>query len=250
MSTETVRLLVADDERLARRLVRQYVAACAGVEVVYECADTASLGVALKERSLDAALLDVRMPGGNVFDVLADVSLVRSLPAIVFTTAFDRYALRAFEVNAVDYLLKPFTEARFVAAVDRLRQRLRIGTSPDGIPNLLRDLGQRPERLLVPQGNRMVPLAVSEITWINAEGDYARIHANGASYLVYRTLSGLEGRLDPNQFLRVHRSTIVRLDSIVEVRPADSSRYRVTLTDGTTLIVSRTGAAALRKLIL
>ena len=96
----------------------------------------------------------------------------------------------------------------------------------------------------------MVPLAVADITWIRAEGDYACIHAKGGSYLVYRTLTELEGRLDPAQFLRVHRSTIVRLDGIVEVQPADSSRYRVTLTDGTTLIVSRSGATALRNLIL
>jgi two-component system LytT family response regulator len=197
MSSELLHLLVADDERLARKLVRQYAAACSGIDVVHECADTASLGAALREQSVDAALLDIRMPGRNVFDVLAEAASVRALPLIVFATAYDRYALRAFEVNAVDYLLKPFTEARF-----------------------------------------------------RAEGDYARIHAKGGSYLVYRTLTELEARLDPAQFLRVHRSTIVRLDGIVEVQPADNSRYRVTLTDGTTLIVSRSGASALRNLIL
>lgn len=250
MSSERLHLLVADDERLARRLVRQYAAACSGIEVVHECADTASLSAALREHSVDAALLDIRMPGRNVFDVLAEVASVQALPLIVFATAYDRYALRAFEVNAVDYLLKPFTEARFRAAMDRLQDRRRTGTPPHGVPTLLRDLGPRPDRLLVPQGKRMVPLAVADITWIRAEGDYARIHAKGGSYLVYRTLTELEGRLDLAQFLRVHRSTIVRLDRIVEVQPADNSRYRVTLSDGTTLIVSRSGATALRKLIL
>jgi two-component system, LytTR family, response regulator len=185
-----------------------------------------------------------------VFDVLAEAASVRALPLIVFATAYDRYALRAFEVNAVDYLLKPFTEARFRAAMDRLQDRRRTGASPQGVPSVLRDLGPRPDRLLVPQGKGMVPLAVADITWIRAEGDYARIHAKGGSYLVYRTLTELEARLDPAQFLRVHRSTIVRLDGIVEVQPADNSRYRVTLTDGTTLIVSRSGASALRNLIL
>jgi two-component system, LytTR family, response regulator len=250
MSPEILHLLVADDERLALRLVRQYAAACPGIEVTHECADTASLGAALREHSVDAALLDIRMPGRSVFDVLTEVASVKALPLIVFATAHDRYALRAFEVNAVDYLQKPFTEARFRAAMDRLQDRRRTGTPPHGVPSLLRDLGPRPDRLLVPQGKGLVPLAVADITWIRVEGDYARIHAKGGSYLVYRTLTELETRLDPAQFLRVHRSTIVRLDGIVEVQPADNSRYRVTLTDGTTLIVSRSGATALRNLIL
>jgi two-component system LytT family response regulator len=198
MSSERLHLLVADDERLARRLVRQYAAACSGIEVVHECADTASLSAALREQSVDAALLDIRMPGRNVFDVLAEVASVHALPLIVFATAYDRYALRAFEVNAVDYLLKPFTEARFRAAMDRLLDRRRTGTSPHGVPTLLRDLGPRPDRLLVPQGKGMVPLAVADITWIRAEGDDARIHAKGNSYLVYRTLTELEADLIPH----------------------------------------------------
>jgi two-component system LytT family response regulator len=250
MSSESLRVLVADDERLARKLVRQYAAACPGVEVVHECTDTASLGAALREQAVDVALLDVRMPGRSVFDVLTEVASVHPLPLIVFATAYDRYALRAFEVNAVDYLVKPFTQARFKAAIDRVQDRRRTGTPAQGIPTLLRDLGARPERLLVPHGKGMVPLAVADITWIRAEGDYARIHSKSGSYLVYRTLTELEARLDPAQFLRVHRSTIVRLGGIVEVQPADSSRYRVTLADGTTLIVSRSGASALRELIL
>jgi two-component system LytT family response regulator len=250
MPSERLHLLVADDERLARKLVGQYAAACPGIEIVHECADTASLGAALREHSVDAALLDIRMPGRNVFDVLAEVASVKALPLIVFATAYDRYALRAFEVNAVDYLQKPFTEARFRAAMHRLQDRRRTGTGLHGVPTLLRDLGPRPDRLLVPQGKGMVPLAVADITWIRAEGDYARIHAKGGSYLVYRTLTELEARLDPAQFLRVHRSTIVRLDGIVEVQPADSSRYRVRLADGTTLVVSRSGAIALRNLLL
>jgi two-component system, LytTR family, response regulator len=251
MPTERVRLLVAEDEKLALRLVRRYAAACPGIEVAQECADTASLAAALLGPDVDAALLDIRMPGRSVFDVLADAAAVRPLPPLVFATAYDRYALRAFEVHAVDYLLKPFTEARFRTAMNRLRQRLNTRTAPpQDVRTLLSDLGPRPERLLVPQGKRMIPLAMGAITWIRAEGDYARIHSKDGSYLVYRTLTELEGRLDPAQFLRVHRSTIVRLDAIVEVQPADNSRYRVTLADGTTLIVSRSGAAGLRKLIL
>ena len=118
------------------------------------------------------------------------------------------------------------------------------------LSRLIRDLGQRPDRLLVPDGNRIVPLPVGRITWIKAEGDYVRIHSGGKSYLVHRTLNDLESRLDPSAFLRVHRSAIVRVDQIAEIRPADSGRYGLTLTDGTQLIVSRTRGSSLKKLIL
>jgi len=249
MPPDPIRLLVADDEALARRLVRQYAAGCAGVEIVRECANT-TLETALADGAVDAALLDVRMPGPDLFDVLSQASAQQSLPALVFATAYDRYAVRAFDLNAVDYLVKPFTAARFEAAIERLRDRRRRGTSGEGLPRLLRDLGRRPDRLLVPDGRRMVPLALTAITWIRAEGDYARIHAEGKSYLVYRTLNDLETRLDPAEFLRIHRSAIVRLSQISEVQPADSSRYRLVLTDGTVLIVSRSRAATLKRLIL
>jgi two-component system, LytTR family, response regulator len=250
MPTDDIRLLVADDEPLARKLLRQYVATCEGVEIVRECNDTTALEDSLRRDVIDAAVLDIRMPGRDVFGVLAEAASERPLPALIFATAYDRYALRAFEVNAVDYLLKPFTEERFESAIARLRDRRQSGLQAEGISRVLRDLGRHPDRLLVPDGQRMVPIAVSAITWIRAEGDYSRLHVGPASYLVYRTLTELEARLDPSAFLRVHRSAIVRLDQIVEVQPAGSSRYRVTLTDGTALIVSRTRAWALRKMIL
>ena len=204
----------------------------------------------LEADSFDAALLDIRMPGRDIFEALADVARARPLPSLIFATAYDRYAVRAFEVNAVDYLVKPFTQARFKEAVARLRERRRTGASAEGVARLLRDLGRRPDRLLVPDGHRMVPLPVSSIGWIKAEGDYARIHARGKSYLVYRTLNDLEARLDPAEFLRVHRSAIVRMDQIADATPAGSSRYRLTLADGTTLIVSRSRAEVLKRLML
>src|SRR5688572_3939849 len=249
MAVDRIRLIVADDEALARRLIRKYTAGCAGVEIVCECADTATLGTARVDVAADAALVDVRMPGDDLFDVLAHVAEQHPLPSLVFATAYDRYAVRAFDLNAVDYLVKPFTASRFETTIARLRGR-RAGTAAEGVPRLLRDLGRRPDRLLVPDGQRMVPLALTSIQWIRAEGDYARIHADGKSYLVYRTLNDLEARLDESQFLRIHRSAIVRLDQIAEVQPAGSSRYRVVLVDGTSLVVSRSRAAALKGLIL
>lgn len=246
--SDRIRLIVADDEALARRLIRKYSAGCSGVEIVCECTDTTTLAAALVDVPADAALVDVRMPGDDLFEVLANVAQRHVLPALVFATAYDRYAVRAFDLNAVDYLVKPFTASRFETTIARLRGR-GTGTT-EGVPRLLRDLGKRPDRLLVPDGQRMVPLALTSIQWIRAEGDYARIHADGKTYLVYRTLNDLEMRLDATQFLRIHRSAIVRLDQIGEVQPAGSSRYRVTLLDGTSLIVSRSRAATLKDLIL
>jgi two-component system LytT family response regulator len=245
---DRIRLIVADDEALARRLIRKYTAACADVEIVCECTDTTTLATALVDVPAEAALVDVRMPGEDLFDVLANVAEQHPLPALVFATAYDRYAVRAFDLNAVDYLVKPFTASRFETTIARLRKR-GVGAAT-GVPRLLRDLGRRPDRLLVPDGPRMVPLALRSILWIQSEGDYARIHADGKSYLVYRTLNDLETRLDESQFLRIHRSAIVRLDQIAEVQPAGSSRYRVRLLDGTSLIVSRSRAGALKGLIL
>ena len=245
---DRIRLIVADDEALARRLIRKYSAGCSGVEIVCECTDTTTLATALVDVPAEAALVDVRMPGDDLFEVLANVAQQHPLPALVFATAYDRYAVRAFDLNAVDYLVKPFTASRFENTIARLRGRGPRTVS--GVSTLLRDLGRRPDRLLVPDGQRMVPLALTSIQWIRAEGDYARIHADGNTYLVYRTLNDLETRLDTTQFLRIHRSAIVRLDQIVEVLPAGSSRYRVMLLDGTSLIVSRSRAASLKGLIL
>ncbi len=250
MAPDRLRLIVADDEALARRLVRDYAARCSGVSIVHECVDVATLAAALEQGGADAAMLDIRMPGRDVFEVLGDIRQRQPLPALVFATAYDRYAVRAFEMNAVDYLVKPFTESRFAETIERLREYQRRGTAADGVPRLLRDLGRRPDRLLVPEGRRIVPVAVSAIGWIQAEGDYARIHAGNKSYLVYRTLNELEERLDPAEFLRVHRSAIVRLDQILEVEPVGSGRYRVTLKVGGTTTVSRGRAQALKRLIL
>src|SRR3989338_5618990 len=250
MSGDRLHLIVAHDEALARKLVRQYAGAFPDIEVVCECADTTALEAALERGQADAALLDIRMPGRDVFDVLADAAQRGRIPALIFATAYDRYAVRAFDINAVDYLVKPFSESRFAEALARLRERRRSGVDAGNLPRLLRDLGRRPDRLLVPEGTRIVPLLVSSIAWINAEGDYARIHSGGKSYLVYRTLNDLEERLDPADFLRVHRSAIIRVDQIAEVKPADSGRHQLTLKDGTRLIVSRGRGAALKPLFL
>ena len=249
MSLERLRLLVADDERHARVLVRRYAADASDVEIAGECENGDELSMSIGALRPDALLLDVRMPGRDVFDVLAAEQSARALPAVIFATAYDTYAVRAFELNAVDYLVKPYPCERFLAAIERARRR-RTADDRDGLARVIRDLGPRPDRLLVPDGRRMVPIAVAEIVWIKAEGDYSRVHTKTRSYLVSRSLKDLESRLDPGTFLRLHRSTIVQSGHIVDVRPAGSARYQMRLDDGTTVIVSRSRARELKHRIL
>ena len=250
MLPDPLRLLIADDEPLARALLRQYAAADTALEVIGEAATGDELSDALRRTQVDLAFVDIQMPGADVFQVLADAaSTQRPLPAVIFATAFDAYAVRAFDLNAVDYLIKPISADRFNEALRRVR-RHRAAEQVEGLTRALRDLGPRPERLLVPEGRRMVPLALDDVVWIAAEGDYVRVHANGRGYLLTKTMKEIEARLDPARFLRVHRSAIVHSSHIREVRPSASSRYRLVLSDGTTVIVSRTRAPELKKWIL
>jgi len=251
MPAELLRLLVVDDEPLSRDLIKRYAAAQPDLEVVAEGDSGDAFAEHLGRARPDVVVLDIRMPGTDVFTVLAhEATGPRPLPAIIFSTAFDSYAVRAFDMNAVDYLVKPYAESRFAAAIQRVRQRRAVSRTDEGLARVIRDLGPRPDRLLVPDGRRMVPIAIADIVWIKAEDDYARVHAGGRSYLVSRTLKELETRLDPERFIRLHRSALVQASHIKEVAADSSSRYRVRLSDGTSVIVSRTRAPELRRWML
>lgn len=246
-----LRILVADDEPLARQLTRRLLAEHEDVVVVVvaECADGNVLADTLERHAVDVMLLDVRMPGRDVFDVLDDQArrAPGAMPAVIFTTAYERYAVRAFELNAADYLVKPLTRDRFTQALTRARSR--IGNRQalaDGVARVARDLGRRPDRLLVPERGRMVPIEIAAIDWIQSEGDYARVHSAGKSYLVARSMADLERRLDPERFIRIHRSAIVNRDRIREILPEGSSRHTVVLAEGTRLVLSRRRADRLR----
>jgi len=247
VSPERLRVLIADDEPLARALLRDYAMATPGVAVVAEADSGNQLAARLDDARPDVALVDIRMPGADVFDVLARASAAnRPLPAVIFVTAFDAYAVRAFELNAVDYLIKPFTRDRLTEALRRAR-RHRATDPAAGLAAAIRDLGPTPDRLLVPDGRRLIPITVDEILWVKAEGDYVRVHARGRGYLLSRSMKDLEARLAAGRFIRIHRSAIVQASHIREVRPQGSSRYRVVLSDGTALIVSRSRAPELRR---
>jgi len=248
---DALTLLIADDEPLARDLVRRYATSQAGLEIVAECTTGDELADALARQRPDLLLLDIRMPGRDVFGVLErEAAGPRPLPAVIFATAFDNYAVRAFDLNAIDYLVKPYTEDRFAEAIRRVRSKQAVDRSTDRLERVIKDLGTHPDRLLVPDGRKMVPLAIADIVWIKAEDDYARVFASGRSYLVSRTLKELEIRLDPERFARIHRSAIVQTSHIREVIAAGGSRYRVRLSDGTDVLVSRSRAPGLRKWML
>ncbi len=248
--SDALKVIVADDEPLARDLIRHYLHQQPDVAIVAECADADQVARAFERGDADVAFLDIRMPGSDIFTVLARAAESgRRLPAVIFSTAYDDYAVRAFDLDAVDYLVKPYTAERLSEALRRVRSR-QIAEREASLSRAIRDLGPRPDRLLVPDGRRMVPIALADIVWIKAEDDYARVHAGGKSYLVGRTLKELEQRLDPERFVRIHRSAIVQTSHIREVIAEDGSRFRLSLSDGTRVIVSRARAVELRRLML
>jgi len=249
-SMTLLRIAIADDEPLARRMVRQLLAQTPSITVVAECANGDELAVTLDTQPIDILLLDVRMPGRDVFEVLDERAQAtpQRLPAVIFTTAHERYAVRAFQVNAADYLIKPLEATRFCEALHRAAARVSDrAASAAAVGQVARDLGRRPDRLLVPERGRMVAIAVFAIDWIQAEGDYAHVHASGRSYLLARSLSELERRLDPARFVRIHRSAIINADRVKEVKPEGSRRYSVILVDGTRLVLSRSRADRLKR---
>ncbi len=252
-----IRALIADDERPARRKLRELLCREPDFEVVAEAADGVEAVAAIRDAAPDVVFLDIQMPRLDGFGVIAEVG-VQAMPLVVFVTAFDEHALRAFEVHALDYLLKPFAPSRLQRLLVRVRRHLALPASREptaaGAAVLESDLAQRierllaamrpvpeyPRQLLVDRGEgRQVLLAVDEIDLVRAEGNYLRFLAPGADYRRRGTLGDLAGRLDPARFVRLNRSEIVRLDAIREVQPWFHGDARVVLRDGSVLTWSR-----------
>jgi two-component system, LytTR family, response regulator len=239
-----IRVLIVDDEPLARKKVRTFLKEHADVEVEAECSsglEASNLILALRP---DLLFLDIRIPDRDGFEVLKSVESER-LPAVIFTTAFDEYAVKAFEVNAIDYLLKPFNRQRFADAITRFRARWKLnqGAERNRFLDWLRSGGcggAARDRLVVKSGGRILLIAVGSVRWIGAEGDYVRIHLSKQNYLMRETLQSLARRLDPKKFTRIHRSTIVNVEFVTGFKPLAGGDYRVFLQDGTELTLSRT----------
>ena len=243
------RVVLVDDEPPARDILRLLLAPETDFRVVAECAHGEQAVAAITRSLPDVLFLDVQMPGMDGFEVLRTVGPA-TVPALVFVTAYDRYALRAFETHALDYLLKPFSDERFADVLTRVRLRLRERHLADAGRRLTALLasgaaGPGPQQLIVRDGVRTVIIPYDEIVWIEAEDYYARIHATGRRTLVRLSLKSLADELGGERFVRVHRSAIVNVACIRTVEPLTSGDQRLVLSDGTELRVSRTYRPAL-----
>jgi two-component system LytT family response regulator len=239
-----IRALVVDDEPMARDRVLSLLQQEEDVEVVGECADGTQAVAAIQNQSPDLVFLDVQMPGHNAFDVIEAVGADR-MPPVIFVTAYDEYALKAFEVHALDYLLKPFGRDRFQQTLQHARshvERRRAGDLGRKLLALVNDIKPEPprlERLVVKSGGRVFFLRTDEIDWIEAAGNYVRLHLGSESHLFRETMNHMEARLDSRQFVRIHRSRIVNTDRVKELQPWFNGEHVVILQNGTRLTLSR-----------
>ncbi|HKE47332.1 MAG TPA: LytTR family DNA-binding domain-containing protein [Rhodanobacteraceae bacterium] len=247
------KVVIVDDEPPARQTLRLLLGREPDFEIAAECGHGRDAVAAVERERPDVLFLDVKMPGMDGFDVLREIPAA-SMPAIVFVTAYDRYAPKAFERHAVEYLLKPFTDERFADVVDHVRERLRERILAACVTEALRESGRaggRADRrhLVVRDGTRTHVIPHDEIVWIEADDYYVRIHAQGRRVLARESLRTLIGALDPAVFARVHRSAIVNTRRIKAMEPLASGDQRLLLEDGTALRVSRTHRAALMRLL-
>jgi two-component system LytT family response regulator len=237
-------LVIVDDEPPARARLRRLLADHADIRITAECGDGASAVQTIEAAAPDLVLLDIQMPELDGFDVLQALEIPQ-LPEVIFVSAFDRYALRAFRVHALDYVLKPVEAVRLSEALDHARRRLRDRHASDeaGVAGLLRELSKdRPylSRIPVRAEGRVRIVDLADVDWIGAADNYVSLHAGNRELLVRDTITQIEQRLDPAHFVRIHRSTIVRLDRIVELLPDLHGDFQVRLKNGATLALSRT----------
>jgi two-component system LytT family response regulator len=250
----TIRALIVDDERPARDLIATLLRDEPDLEVVGQCSNGRDAVAVIQRVAPDLVFLDVQMPGLDGFAVLAELPADR-LPLVIFVTAFDRHAIRAFEVHALDYLLKPFEYDRLRQAVRRARTQLAQSSGIAGQTRLvalleeLHNRGRSWNRLAIRDAGRVVFLQLDEIDWIEAEGNYVRLHVGKESHLLRETMSSTEARLTSQKFLRVSRSTMVNLERVTELHPLFHGDSVVILRDGTRLTVSRVYREALDRLV-
>jgi two-component system LytT family response regulator len=239
-----VRTLIADDELLARERLRQLLAGQPEIDIVGECADGREAVAEIQKKTPNLIFLDIQMPELDGFAVLEAIDL-EPMPVIVFVTAHDRFALRAFEVHAVDYLLKPFDRERFQSALHRALEQVRHRGDParaQAQAALLTDM-QAPakpvDRLAIKSSGRITILRTADIAWVQAAHNYVEIHEDKRSHLLRESMAGIEQKLPPDKFVRISRSVIVNVDQVKELEPTFYGEYKVTLHDGTCLTLSR-----------
>ena len=259
-ATKKIRTLIVDDEPLARQNIRVLLKEDAEIELLGECGSGAEALKAIEKQSPDLVFLDIQMPEMSGFDVLDRIEAGK-VPAIIFVTAFDQYAIKAFEVHALDYLLKPFDDARFEKALRQAKSQIEqreINQLSKRLIALLEDRDRSSDktarggylsRLMIKSASRVFFLKVDEIDWIEAADYYVKLHVGRKSHLLRETMGDMEVKLDPEKFLRIHRSAIVNLDRVKEMHAHFNGEYVVLLHDGTQLKLSRSRREQLQQLL-
>ena len=242
-----IRTIIIDDESLAREKIRTFLKRETDIEIVGECRNSTEALSSIIDLKPDLIFLDIKMPGMNAFEMLENLK-VKKLPEIIFTTAFDKYAIKAFEVHAIDYILKPFDRERFINTLNRARVHLEnkeIGNSNKRILEALNDLKEKKtdksehqnekytDRIVVKANGRIYFIKAIEIEWFEASGNYLKVFASGNSHLIRETLSNIEKKLDPEKFLRIQRSVIINLDFLKELKIWFHNEYLVYMKNGT-----------------
>ena len=246
-SSQILTAIIIDDEQLARAVVREHLASHPEIEVSAECANGFEAVKQISELKPDLLFLDIQMPKLNGFEVL---ELIDHTPAVIFVTAYDQYALKAFDVHAIDYLLKPFTRERFDEALERAVSHLDRAHS--SVRDLVREVRRREqplERILIKEGATVRILAAGTIDYVEAQDDYVSFHVGGKQYLKHQPMSDLEAQLDAARFVRIHRSYILHIDRLSRLEPYSKDNRMAVLKDGTQLPVSRSGYEKLKGLL-
>jgi two-component system, LytTR family, response regulator len=242
--TKKLRVIIVDDEPPARNKIRELIKSEQDVEIVDECTNGREAVQSITSNSPDLVFLDIQMPELDGFGVIEAIG-PEQFPAVIFVTAYDQYAVQAFEVHAIDYLLKPFDRQRFQTALNRVKDHLQSNRHDDlnqQLDSLLRQLKgpkKQAERFVVKSGGRVFFLKNDEIDWIEAAGNYVRLHVGNETHLLRETMSAIQKKLDPALFIRIHRSTFVNIEKIKELQPWFHGEYVVIMRDGTQLTMSR-----------
>ena len=244
-----IKAILIDDEPLARSLVKEYLESYTDINVVQECENGLEGVLAIQQHQPDLVFLDIQMPKINGFEML---ELLEKKPSVIFTTAFDEYALKAFDEHAVDYLLKPFSKTRFDKAMEKWRVQYVGKENTEIQPGLLEKAAQSPhqkERIVVKSGSTVIIIPTTEIRYLEAADDFVKIHTAKGVWLKNRTMAHFEQTLDPNQFLRTHRSYIVNLSAITRLEPYEKDGYVIILKTGEKVPVSKNGLSKLKEVL-
>ena len=240
----SLKAVIVDDEELARGYLRELLAGHPEIEVVADCANGFEAVKVIGETRPDLLFLDVQMPKLDGFEVLELIDQAH-LPAVIFVTAYDQYAMRAFDAHAADYLLKPFDAPRFERALERARARIGARQPLAEVVSEARPRGERPQRIVVKDGARVHVIPIDKLDYVEAQDDYVALHSGGKSYLKQQTIGAVEALLDPARFVRIHRSVIVNLERVARIEPYGKDSRVAILADGARVPVSRSGYARL-----